>query len=111
MLEIAFFLGAAIVVGPVAALSAYLANRRSPYRSIRQIMDRVISWLAIATFVLSVAGCYHVMSRPCAPEASVCDAPAMAAAGSLVLGGLVLVAVLVIGIPAAYVTLKLVRLK
>jgi hypothetical protein len=101
----------ALVVALAAAATSYFANRHAPERSIREVMDRTISWLAIGTFALTLVGCTYFLRTGCPPADTVCDAPAMASMGVLALGGLLVVEIIVVGIPVSFATLKILRRK
>lgn len=111
MLMIGVFLAVGLIVGVFSAVAAYLANRRRPDVAIRETVDRIVTWLTLATFTLALAGCAFILGKGCAPQEAACDMPAMAAAGVMWIGAIALVAVLAFGIPVSYVTLKLLRSK
>ncbi|MEO7364971.1 MAG: hypothetical protein ABIW03_01470 [Sphingomicrobium sp.] len=99
----------AIVVAAIAAATAVMANKRWPQRTIRQLLDRIITWLVLGTFVLMAVGCALVLRTGCAPDDHVCDGPAMAAAGVTILGAMLVAAAVVVGTPVAYLVLKVLR--
>jgi hypothetical protein len=98
---------AVLIVGLLAALLAVFVSRRRPELTIPQVLERVVLWLLLATMALMALGCALVLHSGCAPENRVCDAPMMAAAGVTSLGALVAALVVVVGVPAASVVLKL----
>ena len=82
---------------------------RSPERTVRQLLDRTISWLAIAVLVLTLGGCVYSLQMKCPAYVDVCDGPTMAAGAIVMIGVIAVVEVIVVGIPVAFATLKLLR--
>jgi uncharacterized BrkB/YihY/UPF0761 family membrane protein len=99
--------GIVIVVGVLSAVVAIIANRCRPRRSEAQLTTFTIFTLAVVFFVLTLGLMLFLMTAPCTE--SPCDAGAMAAAGTIMLGGLILVAVVLIGGPIAYFTIRALR--
>jgi hypothetical protein len=100
-----------LVVASVAAPVALLMSFRRPDRAVGVLVTRTVFWLVLGTFVLTIIGCAYFLREKCLPDDNVCDAPAMAAMGVTFLGGLIAALIVVVGAPAAYVILRLLRRK
>jgi uncharacterized membrane protein len=96
-------------VAAIAAAAAFLANKRWPQRTISQLTNRIVNWLVLSTFILMFVGCALVARTRCAPDDRVCDGPAMAAAGVMIVGVMIVAAVVLVGAPVAYSLLKVLR--
>jgi hypothetical protein len=110
-MEWLFWFVPGVLVAVASSVLALVLNHRSPERTIRQILDRTISWIAIGLLVLTLSGCLYTLRIGCPPDDNVCDAPAMAAMGIVLLGAIAVVELLFFGIPAAFFVLKMVRRK
>ena len=106
-----FWIVPAALVAAVSAALALALNHRSPERTIRQILDRAISWAGIGLLVLTLGGCLYTLHSGCPSGDTVCDAPAMGAMGIILVGAIAAVELLLFGIPAAFFALKMVRRK
>ena len=96
-------------VAAVAAVAAFLANKRWPQSTIGQLTNRIVNWLVLSAFILMIVGCALVARTGCAPDDSVCDGPATAAAGVMILGVMIVAAVVLVGAPVAYSLLTVLR--
>lgn len=108
-MEWSFFAVLALVIAVVSASGAYFANMLSPQRTVRQLLDRTISWLAIGVLVLTLGGCAYFLQMKCPAYVTVCDGPIMAAGGIVMIGAIAFVEIIVVGVPVAFATLKLLR--
>ncbi len=106
-----FWIVPGLVVAAASSALAVLLNRRSPEKTIRQILDRAISWAAVGVLVLTLSGCLYALHTGCPPDDNVCDAPTMAAMGIVMIGAIAAVEVVFVGIPAAFFALKMTRRK
>ena len=109
MFELIAICSATIAAG--CGLAAMICNRRWPEKSQAEIARVILRYGMVGAILLMVAGCVYLGSQPCAPDDTVCDAPAMAQAGVIGLGSIILVGLVLIGTPAIYLTLKFVRWK
>lgn len=105
----AFVIAVAAVVAVLAAVGALLANRRWMTLPPAQVLNRVIASLTVSTLVLMVAGCALFLRRGCPPDYPRCDGPTMGAMGISLIGAIVLAAIIVIGVPVAYLTIRAMR--
>jgi hypothetical protein len=101
----------AVFIATLTSGSALLANRVSPQRTARGLAIRVSFWLALVLFAVVIAALTVFLGRPCSAEDRVCDVGAMASAGVVMLGAAAIALDVIVGIPAAILTLRLLRRK
>ena len=109
-LELIVLCCSVLVVALLASGIAVVASRRWPHRTLAQLTTFPVFTLALLCLALTIGTVLLLLSAPC-PKDTVCDAGAMAAAGAIAFGSILLTAVMLVGAPVAYFTARTIRRK
>jgi len=101
----------ALAIAPLMAGAALILRRQLPGRSIGEVIHRLLAWSVLGTLALMLVGCGLTLTKGCVPDDLVCDAPAMAAAGVIMLGATLAVVIAFVGGPVAYLVLRITERK